>query len=145
MVSRWMIQRFFSPWVTSNLSSRIQYTTMDGVPSSICDSRPSDNLVVRDKFLQGSASRTLFYTPSSQSTSSWHSHPKLLAHFEVKIRKGDVHIKTNNSEYLRLNFTKLRSQYKLNSFFLLKTFTFNCRSVVRSFSVDNVCNYFTNG
>ena len=39
----------------------------------------------------------------------------------------------------------LHPQYNLNSFFLLNTCPFNCSSVVRPFSIDNICNFFTNG
>ena len=100
--------------VTSNISSRIQYTAMDAVLSSVFDSTPSNNLVVHDEFFQGSVSRTLSYTPFSNSTTSWQPRPKPLAHFKIRIREGDVAVEIKNSEHHRLNFTKLRSRDKLN-------------------------------
>ena len=56
--------------VPSTLSSRIQYTAMDNVPYSVCDSTPSNNIVVHDELFQGSVSTTLSHAPSNQSTSS---------------------------------------------------------------------------
>ena len=110
---------------------------MNSIPSSICGSTPSENLVAHDEFLRGTVSRTLFYNPSSNSITSWQPHPKPFAHFEVRIREGDVAFETNNSEHPRFNFT--------NIVFLLDTCSFNCsNSVVKPFSVDNICNYSTN-
>ena len=69
MVSRWMIQPNFLPLgITSNLTSRIKYTVVDGVPSSVYYSTPSENLVVYDEFFRGSVSLTLSNAPSSNST-----------------------------------------------------------------------------
>ena len=145
MVSHWMIQpNFLLPGITSNLTSRIKYTAVDGVPSSVCYSIPSENLVVYDKFFRGSISLTLSNAPSSNSTTLWQPRPKPLAHFDVRIREGDIAVETNINEHPRLKFTKLRSQYKSNNSVFLDTCIFDCSSVVRIFSFDDICNYFTN-
>ena len=57
--------------------------------------------------------------------------------------EGDVDIDTNNGELPRLNFYKLRSQFKLNNSHFLNACTFNCSRVVRSTSFNNMFYYNT--
>ena len=47
-----------------NLSAQLQYTAMDGVRLAADYSKPSDIIVVTDKFFEGNVSRTLSYARS---------------------------------------------------------------------------------
>ena len=55
---------FVSPGFCSSLSTHLQYTAMDDVRSTICDSTPYDNIVVTDNFSEGHLSTSLSYAHS---------------------------------------------------------------------------------
>ena len=43
---------FVPPGVHSNLSTHLQYTAMDSVRPTVCDSISSNNIIITDKFLK---------------------------------------------------------------------------------------------
>ena len=107
---------FVPPGVRSNLSTHLQYTAMDGVRPTIYDSNPFDNIVVTDKCFEGNVSRTLSYSHSERL-----SCVNPLTTFDVIIGEGDLAVETRNNVLPRLRFYKLRSQFKLNNYYLLNT------------------------
>ena len=123
--------------VRTNFTAQLQYTAMDGFRPAIVNSTPSDNIVVTDQSFDGNISRTLSY-----ATSEWQPRTIPLATIDIRIREGDLAVATSNRELPRLNFYKLRSQFKLNKYVLPYTCTFNCSSVVKFTRFNNVFNYY---
>ena len=111
--------------VRTNFTAQLQYTSMDGFCPAIANSTPSDNIVVTDQSFDGNISRILSY-----ATSEWQPRTIPLATIDIRIREGDLAVAMNNSELPRLNFYKLRSQFKLNKSFLLNTCTLNLRFLI---------------